>query len=1413
MGFLFKPPMKYSVILAFTIFLSWNGFGQGKGDYSFQPNIPTIPPPPDAAALGKFGEIPVSLYTGIPSISIPIYTVSVSGFQLPISLDYHAGGVRVDEISSTVGLGWALNAGGAVAVKINSGADRFADGTWVRKLPNNVNTFNPNEKITGTYNYSDDYNFSILATEPHPTVDAMPDEFMYNFAGKGGKIVFDENQVPYTVPFDPIKISGFFKIIDENGVTFDFNNYETTASRVQCTPTQPRPSPNPHISSYYLSKITTPKGETISFVYESLTYTYDQSWTESASVIVANIGCATDPLKSYCKNIMTVHGVRIKSITSSDGTTVTFNYDTADREDLPGTNRLMSVAISDTKGNDKIFTLTHSYFGTTGKRLKLDAVTEEGKSPYTFSYIQSDRLPARLSYSQDHWGFYNGENNLGLIPTQNIVGDNTILKYSGANRAPNGVYAAYGTLDKIVYPTGGSTVFEYEANDYFSEVDEVEIIQQHTGVTAGITSEDDRVNGIQTLQTVIDNTTYPYFANGVCTTPPVDGICPQLSWNLPDPTVCRYTVSVYDPSGQNICCENKASGTKTLASITPGTWKFAVNIARCDVGSFADITLSWGDKRVINPYSNKTGSGLRIKSIRNYTDDSQLVGEKSFDYHLKDDPSKSSGKSTDAPKYSYKYMIYNPTSNSNATTYSFALNFKDISRYCQYFALTSYSAEPLGSIKGNSVGYTDVTVYEKGGMGNGKTYNKFKFIEDINPPQPPSYSPVLNFYDWTPRKEYTSYDFLRGLPEQTIEYKTLPDNTYTPVHETNYDYTIRHDPANFWGFQTTGEAANEKNILGLNISRIADYGSNTGEVFGSIFGYYWIKYPSVWYSLNKKTEISYQDNASDNLITEANYFYDNPVHAKVSRETVKNSKDDILTTQTLYPADYTNTSGFIYDMKQGNIVKPIEIVKYKTDVAGSTSILSGVVNTYKPGNQKGLIESARVMNNTAPIAKTAFKFSNQSATNSFPYEGSSADFSLTTIDASYPVSADYTVDYDEHNNIVTVRKFSDAPVAYVWGYNYSMVVAEVKNATYQDVLSVIGQTAIDQLNNNPGSDNNVRQVLSVLRGSPALKKSIITTYTYDPLFGVSSITDNNNQSAYFKYDPSGRLISIRDNNGNIVKNIEYHYRNASGTDMNFVKSTGVQVAGVTQEVDVSALTIGQKLQTIQYMDGLGRLAQQVMTGNSANKMDVVQPVVYDPFGREAVKYLPYVAAESNGNYKTNALGSTADNYTTSPQYNFYQQNSTVANDVQPYQKTVYESSPLNRVVKQGSAGSNWQPVDDSNNTADNTIKHHYEFNGQNEVIFFTFNSTTGLASPWSGSQLQYYPSGKLAVNRSTDEHQHDVIEYIDKEGHTICKKVQYDTDSSLNKLYTETYYIYDDLGNLITVLSPEAVVAIKTYGN
>jgi hypothetical protein len=68
--------------------------------------------------------------------------------------------------------------------------------------------------------------------------------------------------------------------------------------------------------------------------------------------------------------------------------------------------------------------------------------------------------------------------------------------------------------------------------------------------------------------------------------------------------------------------------------------------------------------------------------------------------------------------------------------------------------------------------------------------------------------------------------------------------------------------------------------------------------------------------------------------------------------------------------------------------------------------------------------------------------------------------------------------------------------------------------------------------------------------------------------------------------------------------------------------------------DLSAVTdpnrnVAEVKQTTQYFDGLGRPLQTVSKGTSFGGKDVVAPVVYDAFGREVYKYLPYTQQTGN----------------------------------------------------------------------------------------------------------------------------------------------------------------------------------------
>jgi RHS repeat-associated protein len=257
---------------------------------------------------------------------------------------------------------------------------------------------------------------------------------------------------------------------------------------------------------------------------------------------------------------------------------------------------------------------------------------------------------------------------------------------------------------------------------------------------------------------------------------------------------------------------------------------------------------------------------------------------------------------------------------------------------------------------------------------------------------------------------------------------------------------------------------------------------------------------------------------------------------------------------------------------------------------------------------------------------------------------------------------------------------------------------------------------------------------------------------------------------------------------------------------NYVQSDVILQKGVTDPALVDGLSIDNKSQTIQYFDGLGRPNQVVTTQGSPNKKDIVQPINYDVFGREVKKYLPYATTnEVNGWYKTDPIGTEVGSYSTSPQAQFYQVASNVAIDSNPFSESRFEVSPLNRILKQGASGTSWQP--DATNTytsTDHTIKFSYESNLDSEVLLWNYTDPSadypfGVVVPVKLGVTSYYPANTLHKTKTKDEQGNEVVEFKDKEGKVILKKIQ-----APNGTWAQTYYIFNDLGNLVYVSPPEA---------
>ncbi|MCC8427305.1 DUF6443 domain-containing protein [Mucilaginibacter sp. UR6-11] len=235
------------------------------------------------------------------------------------------------------------------------------------------------------------------------------------------------------------------------------------------------------------------------------------------------------------------------------------------------------------------------------------------------------------------------------------------------------------------------------------------------------------------------------------------------------------------------------------------------------------------------------------------------------------------------------------------------------------------------------------------------------------------------------------------------------------------------------------------------------------------------------------------------------------------------------------------------------------------------------------------------------------------------------------------------------------------------------------------------------------------------------------------------------------------------------------------------------------------------MQTIQYIDGLGRPMQTIQVKASPNGNDLVQPIAYDPFGREVTKYLPYAnnpAVASDGSYKVDAI---------TQQAHFYNQSATwasnVANTVSPVSGIKYEALPLDRIVEQGAPGDAWQltgTVNQSGVTAGHTVKTIYVSNDGTTYWAKLFgvgvdaNGNPTLTDQGTYGANQLYVTVAQDENwasSQTDARLNTTETYKDKEEHIVLKRT-YNFNNGIQIL--STYYVYDDLGNLVFVLPPGA---------
>jgi len=293
-------------------------------------------------------------------------------------------------------------------------------------------------------------------------------------------------------------------------------------------------------------------------------------------------------------------------------------------------------------------------------------------------------------------------------------------------------------------------------------------------------------------------------------------------------------------------------------------------------------------------------------------------------------------------------------------------------------------------------------------------------------------------------------------------------------------------------------------------------------------------------------------NNGQTITTTQNFTYDN-TYKLVRDNTTVSSKGESLKTTYHYPYDMTpgnDPTGVYQAMVSSNMVSPV--VEQINFVNGQQELLKRTnygtfFNNYLPKSIEEQVVNGNVFTNTL-------------------------------------------FQYDNYRNLLQLQKPGGPIQSYQWGYNKTYPVAQITNAPANDIfyegfeegagnsavndcrtghysysgayahtLSALdaGKYVLSYWQKVSGSWQLQRSIVTVTGGAYTISLStgqiddvrfypsdaLMTTYTYDPLIGITSITDEKGVTNYYEYDTFQRLINVKDKDGNLLKHTDYHYQN------------------------------------------------------------------------------------------------------------------------------------------------------------------------------------------------------------------------------------------------------------------------------
>ncbi|WP_185209609.1 hypothetical protein [Chryseobacterium sp. C3] len=1100
---------KIITILITNIFL--NIYGQ-KMDHI--QNI--TPQPPEVNAILKSFETPVSLYTGSPDISIPVYNIQEGDINFDIKLSYNSTGITVGERASWVGLGWNLSVPTLIR-NVRQVPDDFPQGFFyetnykVENVYNIESTVGPNIPLTEITNVCPQcsiignlYKDGQLDLESDDYRITLPDGKSISFMVNQERDV--EHPIGHIVQFpdsdykiDYISSTGNWEIITPQGFKYIYiagnkiiaqHTYTIGGTSIG---TETSIKDQIYNSTWILSKIISPSNHILNFEYDSVLYEDCDLINQIKTVAYDETAFPDDGRNIVYTNYSKTKGTNlyISRIWGNFGE-VTFNKNERLDYTIYG-KKLNGIDIKSKSGLVNRISFDYDYMISTSvspkytcnrfenendisKRLMLRKVIFNSQTPkpvsYQFSYNNLP-LPNRLSYARDWWGYYNGQdNNLGLTPSIDLVME------EDNNRDVKPAFAKAGILEEILYPTGGKTKFQFESNrGVFHEYNTSQ--QQKIHDIIPFVLQDHLFSTNENITPML-NKVYQY---------PLNISADQVT------TKAMQTVELFTTTNQCIYPDDSlplSNSCSIYYSVIDNNNEIIIpkSLLRNNVTRTLEIPrnkLSNGLQLKVELYA---GKNLPYTQVFDYNQHEATISFKNkvIDTTL----AKMTQYGTEVPFGGLRIKkIENYENNINPTIKEYDYKSEGIESGLSLFELdflqttpgrlfvTSQSRFPMQTGNGSLIAYTEAREFRV----NPATGERNSISHGFD-----------NKYLWG---SYVGSCFFNsgigdGLQSGSVPCYENPMNgksifvNYSDKKIEVYDYQ---------NVMTAGK--NLKRVYGLDYDRVIKPKDFTYMMTGPNQVYLGAHF--FYYNFKNFDEPDYSKESKDifngnEVITKAEYKSLYPTHHQITKQIITNPDNSITETNYQYAHEKNNQLMISKNM----IGIPLETTVTQT-VGGVTKTL-GKTETVYPAS----LPTLQAGNLVLPLSQKSYdKLSGTSST-------------------------DVTYDrYDEKGNILQYTTKEGIPVAIVWGYNKTQPIAKVEGITYDQLTSAVPVSGIVTASDNdaadPAQESLLLDALNSFRKQPALSGKLISTYTYDPLIGVTSITPPSGVRQTYTYDPANRL--------------------------------------------------------------------------------------------------------------------------------------------------------------------------------------------------------------------------------------------------------------------------------------------------